>query len=104
MIRRRVRFVADVVAQASFIERDDPAAAERLIAATERLLATLERMPRLGCEWMSPLASLRGTRVRGVPGFASHLLFYRPVPDGIEALTMVHAARDLHRALADEAE
>ncbi len=32
----------------------------------------------------------------------NHLVFYRPIPDGIEVLRVLHGARDLFGILAEE--
>jgi plasmid stabilization system protein ParE len=29
-----------------------------------------------------------------VAGFSNHLIFYRPVPNGVEVVRILHAARD----------
>jgi toxin ParE1/3/4 len=45
---------------------------------------------------------LADIRVWAVKGFRNHLVFYRPIEEGIEVLTVLHGARNLDTALADE--
>ncbi|MBI4604738.1 MAG: type II toxin-antitoxin system RelE/ParE family toxin [Planctomycetes bacterium] len=35
-------------------------------------------------------------------GFEQHLVFYRPVEDGIEVVRVLHGARDLRAILGEE--
>jgi toxin ParE1/3/4 len=72
------------------------ATADRFMTAVERALDLLESMPELGgsCELDAPqLADLRVLTVRR---FRRFLLFYRPVPGGIELLRVLHGAQDVH--------
>ena len=45
---------------------------------------------------------LEGLRVWRIQGFEKHLIFYRPVADGIEIVRVLHGARDLDRLLESE--
>ena len=38
---------------------------------------------------------LAGVRVWRVSGFEKHLIFYRPNPEGVEILDVIHGARDI---------
>ena len=58
-------------------------------------------MPHVGREWESGLPSLTGVRKWPVRGFRNYVVFYRPVPGGIDVLRFVHAASDLAIVLAD---
>ena len=44
---------------------------------------------------------LRGVRVWPVEGFPSHQLVYREVPEGVDILRVIHAARDIGRFEAE---
>jgi len=101
LIRRLGPFETDLVEQASYIARDNLDAAERLVDAVGVTLKALERMPRLGRAWGSDADRLQDVRYRAVHGFPNHLVFYRPPADGVEALRLLHAARDLGRELRD---
>ena len=101
MIRRPGAFETDLFEQAAYIARDNIDAAERLVDSVEATLRALERMPRLGRVWRSPAGRRAEVRHRAVNGFPNQLLFYRVIDGGIEALRLLHAARDLGRALSD---
>ena len=72
-------------------------AAERFEAAVRDDLGRLAGMPGMGAlrEFASP--HLLEMRSWPVHGFENHLIFYRPVPDGIEVIRIIHGARDLDR-------
>ena len=102
---RRPRARADIQEQAFRIADDNPDAARRFLAEVERSLELLAGMPGMGAARprLSPaLRSLRMFPVAG--GFASHLLFYRPIRDGIELIRVLHGARDIDAILKDEPE
>ncbi len=100
---RRPRARADIQEQAFRIADDNPDAARRFLAEVERSLELLAGMPGMGAARprLSPaLRSLRMFPVAG--GFASHLLFYRPIRDGIELVRVLHGARDIEAIIKDE--
>src|SRR6185295_3733768 len=99
LIVRRPEFDEDVVEQAVFIGRDNPAAADRLFDAVEGTLAMLARMPRLGRRVQFDSEHLRGLRMRAVTGFPNQIVFYIPSTRGIDCVRLLHAARDLPSAL-----
>ena len=101
MIRRAGAFQSDLVDQATWIAYDSLDAADRHIAAVDETLRALEKLPRMGRPWRSRARGLRGVRTRAVREFPNHLIFYRPIDGGVEALRLLHAARDLGRALRE---
>ena len=50
----------------------------------------------------SPHPRFAGLRVWRIQGFPNHLIFYRPIDGGIEVVRVLHAARDIDRALESE--
>lgn len=88
----RPRADHDLFEIASYIARDDPAAADRLIDATEDKFRLLATSPKLG----RPRTEL-ARRLRSLP-FGSYVIFYRPINDGIEVVRILHGKRDLRRA------
>lgn len=70
-------------------------AAERFEAAVRDDLKQLAAMPGMGALRDFPNARLLGMRSWPVKGFENHLIFYRPVSDGIEVIRIIHGARDL---------
>lgn len=102
MIVRRPLADVDLLEQAEYIAREDPGAARRLLVAAERTYAMLERVPRMGR--IVPLRNprLRELRMRAATGFPNQIVFYRTIPGGIDVVRVLHAARDLPRALREQ--
>lgn len=78
--------------------------ADRFLAALEATYERAAGMPGIGALVEGLPARLTGTRCLSVDGFPNHLVFYREIPEGIEVLRILHAARDLTAALLDEDE
>ena len=76
--------------------------ARRFLVQAEATMQRSARMPGIGTRY-DPDEPLYG-ELRDVPisGFAAYLVFYRPIPDGIEVLRVLHGARDIHSILTDE--
>jgi toxin ParE1/3/4 len=101
-ILRRPRVKADLAGHYAYIAQDKAAPAERFLRVAEAAFELLARMPTIGTAWDSPDPRLAGVRVYPLPrGFRNYLVFYRPLPDGVEILTVLHGARDLGVALED---
>ncbi len=66
----------------------------------EESFELLAANPLIGQKWDSPLPKLSGIRVHGMPAaFRSYLIFYRPIEQGVEILTVLHGSRDLAAVL-----
>ena len=88
---------ADYFEQASGIEK-----AEQFLVAAEKTFHQLALMPLMGspCPCHNPsLSDLRQWRIKG---FEKHLIFYLPLPDGIDVLRMLHSSQDIEAILEDE--
>ena len=70
-------------------------AADRLIDRLEKAIALLAENPRMG--------EAIGSAVQGVRQFSvgSYVVFFRPLPDGIRLIRVLHASRNI-RPLIDE--
>lgn len=66
----------------------------RAAQETFRLLASQPKMGRL-TEYRIPF--LTGVRMFPLKAFPQHLVFYRPLEDGIEVVRVLHGARDIER-------
>jgi toxin ParE1/3/4 len=77
------------------IGMDRPAAARRFLAAAQKLYGTLAAMPEMGALWEPEEPRFAGLRYFPIPRFPKYILFYRPLPDGVEVLHILHGARDL---------
>ena len=90
----------DLIDLFSVIARDKVAPAERFLRVAEESFGRLAASPYLGHRWVSPLPQLADIRVYPMPsGFRNYLIFYRPIENGVEVLTVLHGARGLQAAL-----
>ena len=62
----------------------------------------LAGMPGMGERRESGNPRLADLRIWRIEGFEKHLIFYRPVEDGIEIVRVLHGARDIARILDAE--
>lgn len=72
-----------------YIARDNITAANQLLDQLHLKLALLAYSPGIGRPRDRLLLGLRSFPV------GNYLLFYRPIPDGIELVRVLHGARDL---------
>lgn len=67
----------------------------RFLHAAEEGFEQLAHMPEMGVARQYNAPDLAGIRMWRVAGFPSHLIFYRPVEDGIEVIRVLHGKRDI---------
>lgn len=79
----------DAVEIWAYIAQDNPAAATRLLARFDRLFHTLAAQPNSGKKVDELAPNLR------LMPLGSYLIFYRPLPDGVEIARILHGARDI---------
>ena len=102
-IIRRPRAIEDLTEQtAYYLENAGEEIASRFLKATEETLGQLLDLPLSGAGRSHLNPSLEGLRMFPVRGFERHVLFYRPTPEGLEFIRMLHDARDLKPILEDE--
>ena len=91
----------DLLEQVDFISRGSPEAAERFVDAVEATFKFLADHPLLGglCSCNHPEA--HGLRRWPIRGFKHYVAFYRPLPNGIEVVRLLHSARDAAAAIGD---
>jgi len=92
----------DLIEQAYFIAQDDLEAAFHFLEAAEATFAQLARFPGIGKSRKPKSRIFTGVREFPIKGFEKHLVFYRPLKNGIEVLRVLHSARDLNRILDEE--
>lgn len=86
----------DLVEIYAYLSARSEPAARRFLSEARNAFAVIARIPGIGRRWKSSLPALRDLRVTAVSRrFRDYLIFYRPVKDGIQILTVVHGARDL---------
>jgi len=95
MILKRRQASLSLIEQAYWISEESPETADRFIDAAAASFSFLENNPEIGREDEARNVRLAGVRVWRVSGFEKHLIFYRPNPEGVEILDVIHGARDI---------
>ena len=85
-----------------FASRGSLATARRFLAQAEVTFQQLARMPGIGTRYEPDEPLYAELRCFPVARFRKYLIFYRPIPGGIEVLRVLHGARDIHRMIAVE--
>lgn len=78
-----------------YVAQDNLAAAERLVDRIEELGHLLAAHPQLGRRREELAPTLRSFPT------GRYLIFYRPIPDGIEIVRVLHAAQDIDSLFDD---
>ena len=78
-------------------EHAGQATAERFLQAAERTFGDLATTPLLGTPDKVRQGRFAGVRLWRVRGFESYLIFYRPLPDGVQIERVIHASQDYQR-------
>ncbi len=73
--------------------------AERFLANAEASFNDLAEQPMIGAPLVLRYPDLAGMRKWRVTGFDNHLVFYKPRPDGVSIVRVLHAANDWWRLL-----
>ena len=102
-VRKREAAKRDLIAQwVWYAENAGVTTADRFLAAADSTAAMLALQPESGFRVFANKTELRGIRRFPVtPGFEKALLFYFPLPDGIDLVRVVHGSRDLERLLGE---
>ena len=104
MTRRVIRRSAakqDVVELGVYLARDSLAVARRFRDSVKETLQFLLAVPEMGSPWEKTAPKYPGLRWWPVKGFPNHLIFYRPISQGIEVLRVLHASRDLEQLFSE---
>jgi toxin ParE1/3/4 len=100
VIQKKSRVLDDLIEHSTNIAKDKIEPAIRFLDVAEDCFARLGSMPGMGTLVKSKKPHLKGIRSYPMPsGFRNYVIFYRPIENGIEVLTILHGARDLQRAL-----
>jgi toxin ParE1/3/4 len=73
--------------------------ADRFLRSVESTLNQMSAHPEIGARLQFDDRRLRGLRRWPVDGFRSILLFYLPLPNGVDLVRVIHGKRDIPRAL-----
>lgn len=86
---------AELIEIGEYIRTDSPVAAGRFIEKIEEACWRYAAMPGMGRSRPE-----LGTNVRSF-ALGNYVIFYRPTPDGIDVLHVIHGARDIERLFRD---
>ena len=86
----------------AYIFGDNPDAADRVLEAALATFEDLAKMPGMGRPRTFTHSGLSGLRSFRIEGFRNHLIFYRPVTDGVEIVRVLHGARDLDALFSED--
>jgi toxin ParE1/3/4 len=92
----------DLLQLADYIARDSLDTAERFLDAAETAFYLLADMPEMGtrCEFSDPEAA--DVRMWSIRGFENHVVFYRPLQDGIDVVRVIQGSRDIQNVFRDD--
>lgn len=76
--------------------------ADRVFAEAEATFARLAGMPGMGTRYEPDEPIYADLRFFPVSRYRDYLVFYRPIPGGIEVYRVLHGARDIHGILAED--
>lgn len=93
--RVRPQADADLEELAEYIAQHNPRVAHRFYDAADAAFQLLAQMPAMGaaCEFRNPAAA--DLRLWPIHAFEKHVIFYRPIDNGIEVVRVLHASRDI---------
>ena len=102
-VRKREAAKLDLVAQwLWYAEHGSVEVADRFLSAVEGTLRLLAAQPESGSPFLARNPGLQGMRSHPVSsGFETILLFYFPLPNGVELVRVVHGNRDLEQLLTE---
>jgi toxin ParE1/3/4 len=86
---------ADIDSQWLYLAQRNPDAARRFLIGCRAAFELLAERPGIGRNYGLTDPALADVRRWIVPGFRRHLIIYRPVPDGVEIIRVLHGSRDI---------
>ncbi len=93
IVRRTSKAAQDLIRIGEFIAAHDLRAADRLLNRIDATCRLLAQQPELGT-----LREDLALKLRFFP-VDNYLIFYRPIPEGIEVIPVLHGARDFRGQL-----
>ena len=87
----------DLIEQFVFIGNDSEDAAFRFLEKAEATFEEITAMPTMGSPQRFANPALSGMRRWRIRDFEKHLIFYRPIQNGIEIVRVLYASRDIEK-------
>jgi len=86
------------------IEEDNPALAQRFLAAVQTTGKKICQRPGIGAPKLMENAKLAGLRSWPVAGFTAIRIYYLVVDNGVRIIRILHGKRDINPMLENESE
>ena len=96
VIKRRPLVKWDLIGIWDRIAEDSERVADAFVDRIDEKLGILARQPKLGRTRDELMEGLRSSPVK------SYVIFYLPLPDGIEVVRVLHGARDIEKIFQTE--
>jgi len=93
----------DILDIAVHLSGESEEVALRFVDAVQKTLKDLAQRPLIGSPKLFQSPALAAVRSWWVEGFPNHLIYYLPLPDGIDVLAVMHGARDVEKHLGERA-
>lgn len=93
----------ELILLAGYIADDNEETAHRFLDACDAAFRFLAANKYAGARKSFSNFELQEVRIWRVKGFEKHLVFYKPLEDGVRILHVVHSARDWRGLFDDEA-
>jgi toxin ParE1/3/4 len=89
--------LGDLDEQSEYIRQRNPRAALRFLRTAEATFRQLATMPTIGERFETDNTLFQDLRCFPISGFPSHIVYFKPLADGVVIIRVIHAARDVHR-------
>ncbi len=93
----------ELILLAGYISDDNEEAAHRFLDACDATFRFLAENRYVGAGKSFSNPELQEVKMWRIKGFEKHLVFYKPLEDGVRILHVVHSARDWRGLFDDEA-
>ena len=86
------------------LEEDNPAVAQRFLAAVQAAISKICQRPGIGAPKLLENPRLAGLRSWPVPGFTAIRIYYLVAGRNLRVIRILHGKRDINRMLENEPE
>jgi toxin ParE1/3/4 len=94
--------MTDLAEHAEYIRERRPSSAIKFLGAAEATFRQLASMPGIGEPFESKNPAFEGLRCMPISRFPNHIVYYKPLSDGIVVYRLLHGASDRDAAIENE--
>ncbi len=94
--------LGDLDEHSEYIRQRNPRAALRFLSAAEAAFRQHASMPTIGERFETDNTAYQDLRCPPISGFPSHIVYFKPLADGVVIIRVIHGARDLDRIFGTE--